>query len=227
METSANLSNPTLIPVDSEHGWLRITVVGIFVGVWILVFALANALITSEGFNLLAMIIAFIVSGVIARYSEKVLQKRWPSGRAVEINESGVSIMSKGTPQISIRADEVFSILLWRFQTKKRSRVPKGWFVVACALEQDENYLPVYAFASPQQAETLQLRYRFVTLVGEKEANAKDTRQDSLRFAGEQRRLRLAETFRWNSGAEMALPDFERFIDQLNGQFAQWMPSNR
>jgi hypothetical protein len=129
--------------------------------------------------------------------------------------------------QDKINAQEPFSVLMWRFQTKKRSRVPKGWFVIACALEQNDTYLSVYTFASPGDAELLQKRFKFTTLASEKEANAKDVRQDSLRFAGEQRRLRLAETFRWNSGAEMSLADFETFIARLNGQFSQWMPLNR
>lgn len=213
--------------VDSEHGALRLSVVLLFIATWIVVYAIANALISSEGFNLIAIIIAFVVSALIARASEKTLQQRWPSGRIVELDENGVRVLSKGTVQNDIHASEPFSVLLWRFQTKRRSRVPKGWFVIACALEQDDNYLAVYTFASPELAEPLQQKYRFTTLASEKEATAKDTRQDSLRFAGEQRRLRLAETFRWNHGAEMSLQDFEQFLTRIDGQFSQWMPTNR
>jgi hypothetical protein len=222
------INTPSLtIPVDSEHGALRLSIVGIFVVVWVITFAIANRLITNEGFNLIALIIAFAVAGLVARGSEQILQKRWPSGRVVEMNASTIQIMSKGKVQDTINAQEPFSILMWRFQTRKRSRVPKGWFVIACALEQDDTYLAVYTFASPVDAELLQKRFKFTTLASEKEANAKDVRQDSLRFAGEQRRLKLAETFRWNSGAEMSLADFETFINRLNGQFSQWMPLNR
>lgn len=215
------------LAVDSEHGALRLSVVILFIATWIITYVIANALISSDGFNLIAIIIAFVVSALVARTSEKTLQERWPSGRNVDMDENGVRILSKGAVQNDIHASEPFSILLWRFQTKRRSRVPKGWFVIACALEQDDNYLAVYTFASPEQAEPLQQKYRFITLASEKEAAAKDTRQDSLRFAGEQRRLRLAETFRWNHGAEMSLQDFEHFLSRIDGQFSQWMPSNR
>jgi hypothetical protein len=215
------------LAVDSEHGALRLSVVLLFIATWIITYAIANALISSEGFNLIAIIIAFVTSALIARTSEKALQQRWPSGRNVEIDENGVRVLSKGAIQNDIHASEPFSVLLWRFQTKRRSRVPKGWFVIACALEQDDNYLAVYTFTSPELAETLQQKYRFTTLASEKDATAKDTRQDSLRFAGEQRRLRLAETFRWNHGAEMSLEDFEQFLSRVDGQFSQWMPANR
>ena len=220
-------SPPLTIPVDSEHSALRLSIIGIFIGVWVITFALANNLISSEGFNLISLIIAFVAAGLAARGAEKLLQKRWPSGRVVEITPQHIQLMSKGTVQRTTNAQEPFSILLWRFQTKKRSRVPKGWFVIACALDQDDNYLAVYTFASPDDAELLQKKFKFTTLTSEKEATAKDVRQDSLRFAGEQRRLRLAEAFRWDSGAEKSLADFEKFLTRLSGQFAQWMPSNR
>jgi hypothetical protein len=224
-----NVYNPSAItiPVDNEHSALRLSVVGIFIAVWIITYMIANSVISSEGFNLVALIAAFAVAGIVARAAEQALQKRWPSGRSVQMDNKGVRIVSKGNTQLQIDTSEPFSILLWRFQTKRRSRVPKGWYVIACALEQDDNYLTVYSFASPEQAETIQQRIRFATLASEKDGTAKDTRQDSLRFAGEQRRLRLAESFRWNGGAEMTLPEFEQFIDRINGQFSQWMPVNR
>jgi hypothetical protein len=220
-------TSPITIPVDNEHGALRLSVVAIFIVIWVITYMIANSLISSEGFNLVALIAAFAVSGIVARASEQALQKSWPSGRSVQMDDSGVRILSKGNVQIQIDTSEPFSILLWRFQTNRRSRVPKGWYVIACALEQDDNYLTVYSFAAPAQAEILQQHIRFATLTSEKDGSAKDTRQDSLRVAGEQRRLRLAETFRWNSGAEMALPEFEQFLDRINGQFSQWMPANR
>jgi hypothetical protein len=49
---------------------------------------------------------------------------------------------------------------------------------------------------------------------------------DSLRVAGEQRRLLTAEQHRWHDGAEMQLSDFEQFIRRLQGQFPQWFPAS-
>jgi hypothetical protein len=212
-----------VIPVDSEHGALRLSVVGIFIAAWVITFAIVNSLIVSEGLNIIALIGAFVVAGVAARVSETWLQKRWPSGRTVEIDARGVRVTSKGTVQNEVNTDQPGSVLLWRFQTKRRSRVPKGHFVIACGLEQDDNYLTVYTFASPQEAEALQKLQRFTDLSSEKDTKARDARQDSLRYAGEQRRLRLAETHRWNTGAEMSLPDFERFLTRIKEQFESWI----
>jgi hypothetical protein len=217
-------SSRLAIPVDSEHGGIRLVVVGIFIASTGIVYAIVNALVINEGLNIIALFTAFVAAGLIARFSETALQKRWPSGRMVEVDEQRVQLVNKGTVQLEISAEQPGSVLLWRFQTKRRSRVPKGWFVLASALEQDDNFLPVYAFASPADAARIEKTFHFINLTSEKEAKAQNTRPDSLRFAGEQRRLRLAETHRWTNGAEMSLPDFETYIMRLNGQFQQWMP---
>jgi hypothetical protein len=120
------------------------------------------------------------------------------------------------------------SILLWQFRIKnRRNRVPAGWFVLACALEQDDYYLPVYTLASPEQSKALNEKARFAGLISDKDLKAKDARQDTLRVTGEQRRLRLAESHRWADGAELNLPDFEQFLARLHTQFPQWMPLDR
>jgi hypothetical protein len=96
----------------------------------------------------------------------------------------------------------------------------KGWFVVACGLEQENNYLTVYTFMSPEQVNAPAITSRFKMLLPNKEAD-KD-----LRLAGEQRRLRSAEEHRWMHGAEMNAADFETFVAQLEKQFPRWMPVN-
>lgn len=213
------------IPVDREHGALRLSIVLIFLVSLVVIFMIVNLLIPSEGINLIGGIIALAAAGLLARGVENALKKRWPSGRAIQTDEQGVRFIINGQPQTEIRAGEPMEILCWKFEVKRRTRVPKGWFVVACALNQDEIYLPVYTFASPQQAQALEKLARFTTLPGENEKTPRGG--DTLRAAGELRRLRTAESFRWNTGAEMSLAEFEQYIDRLNGQFSQWMPSNR
>jgi hypothetical protein len=214
------------IPVDTEHSALRLSILGIFVVVLVVAFYIANALIASAGFNIIAGLIAFAAAGLCARLAESFLKKRWPSGRALEVDANSVRMTSKGQPQTTVNAAEPMSLLFWRFKIKRRTRVPKGWFVVACAVEQNDDYLTVYTLASPEQADSLNKLVNFVTLLPEKDAKTSG-KQDSLRLAGEQRRLRTAESHRWEHGAEMAFPDFERFVTLITEQFAQWMPLNR
>lgn len=214
--------NPLSIPVDREHGGLRLSLVAVFVVLWFIGFLIANAIISSAGFNIVAGIIAFGVAALGGRLIEPFLKERWPSGRFVEVDAQGVRLMKHNTAETEIRSNDGVSTMLWRFKVNRRARVPKGWFVVACALEQNDLYLPIYTFASPEQAEQLNKITRFTDLMNEKNANA--VKQDSLRVAGEQRRLRVAETHRWTDGAEMTFEDFQAYIERLNGQFPQWLP---
>ena len=46
----------------------------------------------------------------------------------------------------------------------------------------------------------------------------------TLRAAGEERRLRAAEEFRWISGAEMPYDDFIRYVEQIKAGFPEWAP---
>ncbi len=210
------------IPVDREHGALRLSLVLLFAGLWVIAFVIANAIISSAGFNIIAGIIAFAVAALGSRLIEPTLKARWPSGRAVHVDAEGVRLMLRDKVETVVRSNDAVSAMLWRFKITRRTRVPKGWYMVACALEQNDLYLAVYTFASPEQAETLHKITRFTDLMSEKTAS--NVKQDSLRVAGEQRRLRVAETHRWTDGAEMTYEDFQAYIQQLNGQFPQWLP---
>ena len=77
-----------VIPVDSEHGALRFSIVVIFFAGWVVFFAILNSILVSEGLNLIALIGALVLAGLSARAAEIFLQKRWPSGRAVEIDDT-------------------------------------------------------------------------------------------------------------------------------------------
>ena len=46
--------------------------------------------------------------------------------------------------------------------------------------------------------------------------------RDDLRLAGEQRRLRDAENYRWLAGAELVPDDFITYINRIRAQFPEW-----
>jgi hypothetical protein len=222
MENSITM--PTRFHVDSEHAALRLSIVVIFILLWIVIFIVFNTVIPGEGVNILALIIAFALTALLTQRIEKILKQRWPSGRMVQIENDRVQIVKGEKVQNDIDARQQVNVLLWRFQINRRSRVPKGWFMVACALEQDELYLPVYTFLSPKDLENIKnSTSHFILLQSQKEI--KNQSNSNMRLAGEQRRLHTAESARWMEGAEMTSSDFMILIQQLQEQYPQWMPS--
>ena len=53
------------LQVDPEHNALRLTTVGLFVAIMIVTFFIGNAIIPSDGFNILAGLIAFGLAAII------------------------------------------------------------------------------------------------------------------------------------------------------------------
>lgn len=219
------VSSPLTFPVDSDHGGLRLAVIVIFVVLLAAIYLLLNVFLPSDGFNILALIASLVVTYFALQQIEKRLKQRWPSGRVVEIDEQRVRLSSKGKVQEDIDAQQQVNALMWRFKIKRQSRVPKGWYVVACSLEQDNHYLSVYTFMSPQQFDQMTSARLFPELPSKKELEKQGMERD-LRLAGQQRRLHTAESHRWIDGAEMSAQDFQTFITHLQTQFPRWMPSN-
>ncbi|MBL8116061.1 MAG: hypothetical protein JNJ78_00915 [Anaerolineae bacterium] len=220
--TDSIASDTLIVPVDRDHSRLRFSIAIIFVILWIGTFAILNSIMQSEGFNLIAGILGLIVAIVGGRLIEPILQRRWPSGRTFHLSETGARLMLHDTVQSQIKSDETANVLLWQFKIPRRSRMPKGWYVVACALHQGDTYLPFYTFASPEISARLNRAVRFTELESQKK-NPDKARVESLRAAGEQRRLLTAEEHRWHDGAEMGAEDFERVMQKLNGFSTFWI----
>jgi hypothetical protein len=223
-ENSPTLS--TTIPVDAEHGSLRLAVAVIFLVGWVLFAVILSFLIPSSGLNLIAIVGGLVITTLLTQALEKNLKHRWPSGREVSIDPDGVRVMTGGQVQRHIEGNKPANVLLWRFEIKRRTRVPKGWYMIACALEQENVYLPVYTFVSPDQFKALENGERFTALVSEKDENMQNVGKYNLRLAGEQRRLRLAEDERWRNGAEMTPQDFQTYLEKLKWNFAEWMATD-
>ncbi len=219
---TSDFTTPLILPVDREHMGIRFGLVGFYVIFWIITFVVMNALIPSAGPNIIAGLIAFVGAAVGIRLVDPLLKERWPSGRTVEIDAMGVRIRKRGVVESEVKSEETANILLWRFKIPRRGRMPKGWSVVACAVEQNNVYLPIYAFASPEQVERINQVARFVELI-KSSNNTAGNNSESLRLAGEQRRLRLAEEHRWNDGAEMTIEDFTAFVTHMTNRYPLWL----
>jgi len=218
-------NNSLIIPVDPEHGALRFTMIVLFMGLLVVSYLLISLVIPSESINIIAVLGALALTFVVLQFVEKQLKKRWTSGRAVQITEEGIQVVTKGKVQETIDPQQQVNVLKWHFKIKKRARVPKGWYVVACALEQEGRYLPVYTFMSPKQYEQLEIGKHFPALMSKKDMKGQDAERD-LRLAGQQRRLHTAEEFRWNEGAEMSVEDFNLYLGRLQTLFPKWMSPN-
>lgn len=207
--------------VDPEHNGVRLGMVGLFVAILVITFVVANALISSDGFNILAGLIAFGLAAIITRFADPVVKRLLPSKRLLSLDASGAKLTKSDKVEAAISADTTANIYYWKFKIPRRGRMPRGWFVVACALQQEDTYIAMYTFASPAQTEWLSKMKNFTELHSEKtKGSAAST--DSLRLAGEQRRLRVAEEHRWHDGGELTVADFETFIKRLNELYVRW-----
>ncbi len=227
------------LPVDPEHAGLRLLVIAVFLGLAVLFYTLLDGAMPQAGpVNILALVAALLVSALLIQNLDGALKSRWPSGRRLEVTSDAVRILLKDSVQHQINAAQHVNVLTWRFEIPRRARAPKGWFVVALSLEQDGTHIPVYTFVSPDDLPNLPLSKRFTLLKNSRQqaadqraaaaaaaASATAARQD-LRLAGEERRLRNAESFRWEHGAEMKHEDFVTYVQTLQARFPSWMPDS-
>jgi hypothetical protein len=218
------INSTTLYRLDPEHSSLRLTVLVSFIAACIVCYVVLNTIIRSEGLNLLAFLGAFFGGYVISFILERALKGRWHSGRVLEVSDDGSIRLSKhGTLEQEMRPGADVTPLQWRFEIAKRARVPKGWSMMALALERDGEYLAVYTFMSPDQVMLFDPSGQFKRLQGKKEQPhpIANPLRDDLRLAGEERRLTAAETARWLGGAEMSRADFEALIAWTRRHYAE------
>lgn len=209
------------VPVDPEHGLLRLIVMLTFIISGIGSYLLLNILLGDIPFiNLIAIGLAIAIAMLTTRAVESGMKRRWPSGRYFEIAGDKLRLGSGSRITREIDGNQHVNVMAWRFPITKRTRVPKGWYVVALAMMQDDLYLPLYTFMSPEDFDALALAEHFTVLTP-----SKNKEQGDLRLAGQQRRLRTAEYARWNEGAELTKADFDTVLASLREKFPMWMIS--
>ncbi|MCE2489275.1 MAG: hypothetical protein J4G17_04790 [Anaerolineae bacterium] len=216
----ASLTRERRFALDPEHGWLRVAMLLIFVGVWLLVFLLGQMLLTIDGSIVISIVAGFAMAAFSAQRLEGPLKQRWPSGRSVSVTDKNIRLLQREQEQESLDTSQEVNVLTWRFRISRRSRVPKGWFMVALALEQDERYIALYTFMSSDDFETLRNHGSFTALQGRRQRKE----SGDLRLAGEQKRLHSAEQLRWLQGGEMSREDFSACLRHLRQRFPAWMP---
>jgi len=211
-------TDPLRLTVDPEHGGLRTAVLGSFIGVGILGYLISGALLSGYSFGgILSVAIGLLAAVLITRTVESRLKARWPSGRVLEVTSETIRLTLRGEPQREIDPTQHVNVLMWRFVISRRARVPKGWYVVALGLMQENIYIATYTFMSAEDYKALPLAESYVVLSPPKKS------ESDIRLAGQQKRLREAEVWRWNEGAEVSNQDFLAYFTRLQAQFPVWM----
>ncbi|XWX05297.1 hypothetical protein VZO05_06990 [Aggregatilineales bacterium SYSU G02658] len=210
------LSLPFQMPVDAEHGGKRaVGCVSLLIGFLVPLIGIVS--IMPEGW-LIGIVVGFAVAAAAASLTERLLRGRWPSGRALSVDSQSIRLLKHEQVEEAINPAQHVNAMLYHFVVKRNSRVRKGWHVIVLTLEQDDTYIPVYTFASPEQFEALAQRPLFHLLERPKD--------ESLKSAGVMRRLHTAETYRSMHGAEVTLDEFTRLLNTLQEQFTHWMPKS-
>lgn len=222
-QSSGIPETPTQVyPVDIEHTGIRLAGCTTLILTTIVTFFIIDTFILPQGY-LLSIFGSLGVAALATYLMDNFLKGRWASGRVLHVNDERITLTRNEKIERVVDPTQHVNVLLWRFVVQKNQRVKKGWNVIACALEQDDTVLPIYAFVAPDDLEKLPLHDEF-TLLEAKKAPSKGGSIRDMRHAGEQRRLHDAERERGEDGAEMSLEHFTRFLETLQESFPKWMP---
>lgn len=226
MSANALASDSVNFNVDQEHGGLRFAVLMTFLVTWIFTFVVVSILLSADGPALLGVLLGFAAAYGVTFVVERWLKRRWSSGRSVRVDNMGVQVLDHGNVKASVLSEDPVIVHRWRFTIAKRARIPKGWSMLACALEYEGQYLSVYTFMKPDVVDAYKDLGTFTKLEPKKRRTLNDDDREDLHLAGEQRRIREAESARWMSGVEMTSEDFTTYIDTLTARYPEWMSTS-
>jgi hypothetical protein len=163
---------------------------------------------------LLVGVVSVFLAQPLAWQVEKLLTKRWPSGRSAVLVPNGVHWRDK-TNELKFDLAHQINYWRWRFEVKGRrgGRVPTGHHCFALRLLQGDAELNMYAFVNPTQATALAEKYPFYELRRSRE-------RVKVSLGGRDAIFLAAEHARWDTGAELEAADFEALLDHLAKQVA-------
>lgn len=208
-----------VLPVDPEHSGIRFAIVVLFIVTAMVLYGVISLLLPqSGGLNLIAAGGSLAGAAVMTQVADGFFKQRWPSGRTLQIVDDKIQLSIKDRVQREIDGSQHVNVLMWRFEITKRTRIPKGWYMIAVALQQDDIYLPVYTFVSPDDFTSQPYSKQYMKL-------QKLPDESDMRLAGQQRRVRTAEDARWVEGGEMSKADYDAYLARLRQQFPIWMLS--
>lgn len=210
------MQDEVTLPIDPEPFTLRLTLVGVLIFTVIASYILINRFIDAGSFSIIGLFGAIIVSAGVLYLIESPLKKNWPTKRFVTLKDDTIHVKDGEKIEREIDPQQQVNVFTWYFIVERRSRVPKGHYVIAIALEQDDLYIPVYTIMSPAEYETSALEFD--------KLQSKKKMGNDLRVAGQLRRLHMAEAARGLDGVEMLPEDFLTYHQTLKAKYNRWMP---
>lgn len=214
---------PTLeFAVDREHGGIRAVGCITFLIGTMVSFLILNAIVPNGGLIVLGAALAIAVG--LTYGADHLTKKYWPSSRCIQFLGDMIQLVQADVLQSQIDGRQNVNLLMWHFEARRHPRVPKGWYVVANALEQNGRYIVAYSIAAPADFEALPLS-RLSTQLHRKKNKRGEARD--LRKAGNIRRIEQAEFHRGQAGAEMSLEDYQAYLDYLADTYTSWMPKDK
>lgn len=221
------MNNPNYSPsidfaVDIEHAGVRTVGCFTFLISSVVAFVILNSFIPNGGLIVVAVSVAIAVALTYA--SDNLIKRFWPTNRYLQIMDDVIQLVKNDITQVQVDPNQNVNLLMWHFEASRHPRVPKGWYVVANALEQDGEYVITYSIASPDDFESLPLS-RLSTRYTRKKDKSDENRD--LRKAGAVRRIAQAEFHRGEFGAEMSLEDYQDYLNYLIDTYTTWMPKDK
>lgn len=208
--------------VDREHSGVRMVGCATFIVGALVSYLIISSIIPQGGLITIGVAMAVAVG---LTYGADYLSKRyWPSNRGIQFVGDMIQLVNGSKVQSAIDAEQNVNLLMWHFEAKRHPRVPKGWYVVANALEQDGEYIITYSIVSPTDFEALPLSR--LSVRQQKKKRKKEDGRD-LREAGNYRRIAQAEFHRGELGAEMSPEDYGAYLDYLADTYTSWMPKDK
>jgi hypothetical protein len=213
--------------VDAEHFGVRFllpVLIVILTLVSYFIFVAVFGAILPEGANPAC---AALPLGIVMLFGggfvlERVLKRLFPSRRYAILSDDALMVHDeRHNPPESTRVEwtKNVNVLAWRFDVKRRTRVPKGWYCMALRLLQDETEMILYTFMPPEEAEAVRGYRCFVRLRPRKETES----NTDLRAVADQRRLLKLESARWYNGAELGSDDFHAVLSVLEQYVPDWV----
>ena len=210
--------------VDLTHGGIRATGCLTFGIGLVVISVLVTAIFFNGAFNLAAILIAMIGAAGLTLAVDKLVGDRWVSQRELDLSNDILTMQHKEETQGQISLNKQTNVHLWHFVVPRQTRVPKGWYMVACGLAQEDEYICFYTLVSPSDFEAMPHNQYYVHLQRKKDLAKASGDAKSFRLAGEQKRLHESEQLRQLLGAEMTSEQFNATIRYLEEHYPQWLP---